>query len=129
MKKPFVLVAIGLCLALAAWAQPRLIAPKDAKALLAARADIALVDVRTREEFVAGRIPGSILLPYDQIDATSAAKVIGPKDRTVIVYCRSGRRSAIAAQALVSLGYKNVLDLGGIQAWPYETVSGEPGAP
>jgi rhodanese-related sulfurtransferase len=129
MRKSLTVLLLGLGLALSAQAQPRPISPKDAKAMLAARKGIVLLDVRTREEYVAERIPDSILLPYDQIDAASAAKIIGPKDRTVIVYCRSGRRSAIAAQALAALGYRDILDLGGIQSWPYEIVKGEPRSP
>ena len=43
---------------------------------------------------------------------------------TIIVYCRSGRRSAMAANKLELIGYKNVLDMGGIMSWPYKTVSG-----
>ena len=107
-------------------AKPALISPKAARDLLASGKDALLIDVRTLEEFVAGRIAGSVLLPYDQITATSAAAVVGPnKDRTVIVYCRTGRRSEIAAATLASLGYRKVLDLGGIGAWPYGTIKGE----
>jgi len=103
------------------------ISPKPARDMLAARKNIILLDVRTFEEFVAGRIEGSVLLPYDEIDAASTARVIGPnKDRTVIVYCQSGRRSGMAASTLVSLGYEKVLDLGGIVSWPYATIKGEP---
>ncbi len=103
------------------------ISPKTARDMLAARKNIILLDVRTFEEFVAGRIEGSVLLPYDEIDAASTARVIGPiKDRTVIVYCQSGRRSGMAASTLVSLGYEKVLDLGGIVSWPYATIKGEP---
>jgi len=104
------------------------ITPKAAKDLLAAKKDVILLDVRTLEEFVAGRIEGSVLLPYDEITAANAALFIGPnKDRTIIVYCRTGRRSAIASATLVSLGYRKVLDLGGIVSWPYATIKGEPG--
>jgi rhodanese-related sulfurtransferase len=111
-------------------AKPALISPKAARDLLASSKDALLVDVRSLEEFVAGRIAGSVLLPYDQITAASAAAVIGPnKDRTVIVYCRSGRRSEIAAATLVSLGYRRVLDLGGIASWPYATIKGQPKKP
>lgn len=110
--------------------RPALINPKTARDLLASGKDLVLLDVRTLEEFVAGRIAGSVLLPYDQITAASAAALIGPnKDRTVIVYCRTGRRSEIAAAALVSLGYRNVLDLGGIVSWPYGTIKGDPKKP
>ena len=83
-------------------AKPALISPKAARELLASDKTSLLLDVRTLEEFIAGRIAGSVLLPYDRITAASAAALIGPdKDRTVIVYCRTGRRSEIAAAALV----------------------------
>ena len=108
-------------------AKPVLISPKAARELLASGKEVLLLDVRTLEEFVAGRIAGSVLLPYDQITAASAAALIGPnKERTVIVYCRSGRRSEIAAATLASLGYRKVLDLGGIGSWPYGTIKGVP---
>jgi len=108
-------------------AKPALISPKAARELLASDKTSLLLDVRTLEEFIAGRIAGSVLLPYDRITAASAAALIGPnKDRTVIVYCRTGRRSEIAAAALISLGYRKVLDLGGIVSWPYGTIKGEP---
>lgn len=105
------------------------ISPKAVKDLLASGKEFVLLDVRTFEEFVAGRIQGSVLLPYDQITAATAAKVIGAKDKTVVVYCRTGHRSGIAAAALVSLGYTKVLDMGGILSWPYGTIAGEPKKP
>lgn len=101
------------------------ISPKAVKDLLASGKEFVLLDVRTFEEYVAGRIPGSVLLPYDQINAMTAAKAIGAKNRTVVVYCRTGRRSGIAAAALVSLGYTKVLDMGGILSWPYDTIAGQ----
>lgn len=96
------------------------ISPGDAKALIGTD-DVTLLDVREQEEYDEGHIDGAVLLPYDTITADSEAL---PEDKasTVIVYCRSGRRSAIAAETLAGLGYTNVYDLGGIQSWPYETV-------
>ncbi|MHB9005205.1 MAG: rhodanese-like domain-containing protein [Coriobacteriia bacterium] len=102
------------------------ISPKAVKDLLAGGKNFVLLDVRTFEEFIAGRIQGSVLLPYDQITAATAAKTIGAKDKTVVVYCRTGHRSGIAAATLVSLGYTKVLDMGGIISWPYATIAGEP---
>ncbi len=99
-----------------------LIEPAEAKALMAANAKTVLLDVRTAEEFAAGHIAGAKLLPYDAIDASSASGSIPSKDVPVIVYCRSGRRSAIAAKTLRDLGYRTVWDLGAIGAWPYGTV-------
>lgn len=133
MKKLFPQFFIVLVLALAATgatqAQSKAISPKSAKEILSAPKGAVLVDVRTREEFEDSRIPGSVLLPYDQITAGSAAKAIPSKDSPIIVYCRTGRRSQLAAASLVYLGYRNVLDLGGIASWPYETVKGAPGKP
>jgi len=129
MKRTLILSLFLGALALSAYSQAKTVSPAGAKELLANGGGTILLDVRTREEYAAGRIPGSILLPYDQIDASSASRVIGSKDRTVIVYCRSGRRSSIAAASLAALGYRNVFDLGAISSWPYGIVKGEPGKP
>jgi len=86
--------------------------------------DIILVDVRTPEEYREKRIPGSVLLPDYEI-RNRASEVIPDKNARIVVYCRSGRRSAEAAKVLKDMGYENVYDLGGIIDWPYETVSGK----
>jgi rhodanese-related sulfurtransferase len=99
-----------------------LINPEKAKALMASDKTAVLLDVRTAEEFNAGHIAGAKLLPYDEINAKTAARNITAKNTVIIVYCRSGRRSAIAAASLRELGYKTVWDLGGIQDWPYEVI-------
>ena len=85
--------------------------------------DVVVLDVRERDEYDAGHIAGAVLLPYTSVSAQTAAEAIPSKDSTVLVYCRSGRRSAIAAEALVDLGYQHVYDFGGILSWPYETVT------
>lgn len=96
------------------------ISPKDALDLLKGDKNAVLIDVRTQEEFQAVRIPGSILIPdYEIKDKIS--EVVPDKNKTVIVYCRSGRRSQAAAETLVKLGYTKVFDLGGIINWPYDT--------
>jgi|GEM_PF-900896 len=82
-----------------------------------------VLDVREQDEYDAGHIEGAKLLPYGSIDAESAAATLPSKDGVVLVYCRSGRRSAIAAQALADLGYTAVYDFGGINDWPYEVVT------
>ena len=99
----------------------RLISPADAKAMLESNPDILLLDVRTPEEYAAGYIAGSVLIPYDQIEAR-AGELPADKSTPIIVYCRSGRRSAIAAEVLAELGYTEIYDLGGIQDWPYDIV-------
>lgn len=78
--------------------------------------NFVLLDVRTQEEFDAGHIAGAVLLPYDEINV-KAATVLPDKEKEIVLYCRSGRRSAIAKKALVELGYKDVEDFGGINRW------------
>lgn len=83
---------------------------------LTQKEDFILLDVRTQEEFKAGHIPTAILLPYDAIEK-QASKVLPDTNKEIIVYCRSGRRSAIAADTLQKLGYTKVSDFGGINRW------------
>ena len=88
---------------------------------LNAQENFVLLDVRNQEEFNAGHIAGAILLPYDEINL-KAATVLPEKEKDIVLYCRSGRRSAIAKKALVELGYKDVEDFGGINRWKGELV-------
>ena len=78
-----------------------------------------ILDVRTREEYDQGHIPGAVLIPDTEIKAR-AEEVLTDKDQLILVYCRSGRRSKLAAQILVELGYTNIKEFGGIIHWPYE---------
>lgn len=121
MKKPAI-VALAAVLGLGGALGAQTITPAKAKALLETDKSAVLLDVRTLQEFADGHISGAVLLPYTDIDAASAAKAIPAKDTVVVVYCRSGRRSAIAATSLRNLGYKTVWDLGGIIDWPYGVV-------
>ena len=79
-----------------------------------------ILDAREQDEYDAGHIPGAILIPYTQIEA-KASEMLADKDQLILVYCRSGRRSKIAAEALVEMGYTNIKEFGGILDWPYET--------
>ena len=88
---------------------------------LNSKENFVLLDVRTQEEFNAGHIPTAILLPYDEINL-KASTVLPDKEKEIVLYCRSGRRSAIAKKALVELGYKDVKDFGGISRWQGELV-------
>ncbi len=85
-----------------------------ARALAAAGARV--VDVRTPQEFASGHVPGAINIPYDELPGRAAE--IGPPATRVVLYCRSGRRSGIAAEALEKAGYTNVYDLQAVSAWP-----------
>ncbi len=85
--------------------------------------DYILLDVRTLEEFEPAHIKGAMLLPVTEIQ-DKASEQLGDKDAIILVYCRSGNRSAQAAKQLLDMGYTRVYDFGGIIDWPYETVSG-----
>ena len=91
----------------------------DAKKIMDSKKDIIILDVREKDEFDEGHIPNAILIPYTQIEQ-KAESVIPDKNKQILVYCRSGRRSKIASEALVKLGYTNVNEFGGIIDWPYE---------
>ncbi|MCL2632579.1 MAG: rhodanese-like domain-containing protein [Coriobacteriia bacterium] len=99
----------------------RVISADDVKALIDGDEPYTLVDVRTESEFIAGHIPTAVSIPGDSLSAY-APSAFPDKDELIIVYCLSGGRSANAAQLLISLGYTNVYDLGGIMMWPYEIV-------
>ena len=97
------------------------ITPQQAKARMA-EPGVIVLDVRMQQEYGAGHIANAVLLPLPLIEAgdTEVARVLPDKDAEILVYCRSGRRSAIAANALINMGYTNVFDFGGINDWPYE---------
>ena len=97
------------------------ITPQEAKALMDTETDYVILDTRTTEEFAEGHIEGAIMIPEYEI-ADRAEKELPKKDQLILVYCRSGRRSKIAADELVKLGYTNVKEFGGIIDWPYEVV-------
>lgn len=83
--------------------------------LLADRASgVLLLDVRTEAEYAQGRIPGAALLPHDALEASFRE---ADPARPIVVYCRSGNRSAIAKRTLEALGYRNVADFGGLGNW------------
>lgn len=97
------------------------ISAAEAKALMDSEKDYVIIDARTQEEYDAGHIPGAVLIPEYEI-ADRAESKLPDKNQLILVYCRSGRRSKIASQALVDLGYTNVKEFGGIIDWEYETV-------
>jgi phage shock protein E len=73
-----------------------------------------VIDVRTEAEWNDGHMEGAILIPYDVIGAKIAA-VAKDKTKRIYVYCRTGRRSQIAKEALEKLGYKDVKNLGSLE--------------
>jgi rhodanese-related sulfurtransferase len=78
--------------------------------------DALILDVRSPAEFAEGHIPNAILLPHTLINE-QAVTLLPDKTQTILVYCRTGNRSAEATKTLLELGYTNVFDFGGIVDW------------
>ena len=95
------------------------ITAQEAKEIMDTQEGYIILDVRTQEEYDEGHIPGATQISHEEI-AEKAEEVLTDKDQLILVYCRSGRRSKIAAEALVELGYTNIKEFGGILDWPYE---------
>ena len=97
------------------------ITAEEAKKIMDSGEEHIILDTREQDEFDEGHIKGSILIPYTEIE-NKAEEMLPDKDAQILVYCRSGRRSKIASEALSKLGYTNVKEFGGIIDWPYEVV-------
>ena len=94
----------------------------EAIAIMESESDYIILDVRTTEEFADKHIPDAINIPNETI-GTEDIPELPDKDQLILVYCRSGNRSKQASDKLVNLGYTNIVEFGGINDWPGETVS------
>jgi len=125
MKKalPILLAAILLvgCAAPAEGGSYRQIDMADAITMMEEETGYIILDVRTPEEFADRHIPGAINVPNETI-GTEDIPELPDKDQLILVYCRSGNRSKQASEKLVALGYTNIVEFGGINDWPGETV-------
>lgn len=126
----FSILTLSACAAPAAAAAPtptatpaayKKISAADAKARMDSGDEIIILDVRTKEEYDAGHIKGAILVPNETI-IDEQPELLPDLDAEILVYCRSGNRSAQAAKKLLAIGYTNVVDFGGIIDWPYDVV-------
>jgi len=97
----------------------RRISATQAREMMTRYPDAIILDVRSEREFATGHIPGAILLPDFEI-SDKASEILKDYYNLILVYCQSGNRSRGATSLLVSMGYVNVYDFGGINAWPYE---------
>ena len=95
------------------------ISAQEAKEIMDTTEGYIILDVRTQKEYDERHIPNAILIPDTEI-AEKAEESLTDKDQMLLVYCRSGRRSKLAAETLVELGYTNIREFGGIIDWPYE---------
>ena len=99
--------------------QPGSISPEEAQKRLKSGEDVILLDVRTPGEYAENHIPGSVLIPVDELEKCAETE-LPDKSKVLFVYCRSGNRSTAASNILTELGYKKVYNLGGIIDWPYK---------
>lgn len=98
------------------------ITPEEAHDIMLKESDYVILDVRMETEFKEGHIHSAVLLPdYEIVDR--ASEVLPDKDKMILVYCRSGRRSKNASAELAAQGYTNVYEFGGIIDWPYDVVT------
>lgn len=95
------------------------ITPVAAQNQLIDSPETILLDVRTLEEYNELHIEGALLIPSTEIKDRIETQ-IPDKSTPIIVYCRSGNRSKKASEQLISMGYRHVFDLGGIQSYPYK---------
>lgn len=97
------------------------ITAQQAKEIMDTEREYIILDVRTEEEYEEGHIPKATLIPDYEIEI-KAEEILKDKNQLILVYCRSGRRSKLAAESLIKLGYTNIKEFGGIIDWPYEVV-------
>jgi len=98
----------------------RKITAAQAKEMIDSKAYDFIIDVRTAQEFAQGHIPNAVLIPNETITTSRQPEELPDLHAVLLVYCRSGNRSAQAVKKLVALGYTKVYDFGGIGDWPYE---------
>lgn len=101
------------------------ISQEEAKEMMLRDDGHVIVDVRREDEYEAGHIPGAILIPNEEIE-TEPPELLPDRDQIILIYCRSGRRSKIAAQKLADMGYTRLYEFGGIIDWTGEITTDVP---
>ena len=117
------LIMAGCSVPMEQEASYRQISMDEAITMMETESNYIILDVRTPEEFAEKHIPHAINIPNETI-GTAEIPELPDKGQLILVYCRSGNRSKQASEKLVSLGYTNIVEFGGINDWPGETVSG-----
>ena len=102
----------------------RQITMEEAVTMLEEETGYTILDVRTAQEYSEKHIPGAINIANESI-GTEDIPELPDKDQLILVYCRSGNRSKQASEKLVKLGYTNIVEIGGINSWPGETVTSD----
>ena len=106
------------------------ITPDEAAEMMATGNGYVVVDVRSKEEYDKGHIPGAINVPIDSLKQdirnNEAIPELADKKKVYMIYCRSGRRSNEAAKLLSGFGYKHIYEFGGIIDWKGEIEASKP---
>ena len=118
------LLLIAGCAAPAQESGYRQVTAEEAIALMEKESGYIILDVRTAQEYSEKHIPKAVNIPNESI-GTEEIPTLPDKNQLILVYCRSGNRSKQASEKLAALGYTNIVEFGGINSWPGETVSGE----
>ena len=118
------LLLIAGCAAPAQESGYRQVTAEEAFALMEKESGYIILDVRTAQEYSEKHIPDAVNIPNESIGAEDLP-ALPDKNQLILVYCRSGNRSKQASEKLAALGYTNIVEFGGINSWPGETVSGE----
>ena len=128
MKKiiPFLMALLLLagCGAQSEESTYRQVNAEEADSMMEEETGYIILDVRTAQEYSEKHIPGAINIPNETI-GTEDIPELPDKEQLILVYCRSGNRSKQASEKLVKLGYTNIVEIGGINSWPGETVAGD----
>ena len=128
MKKiiPFLMALLLLagCGAQSEESTYRQVNAEEAATMMEEESGYIILDVRTAQEYSEKHIPGAINIANESI-GTEDIPELPDKDQLILVYCRSGNRSKQASEKLVKLGYTNIVEIGGINSWPGETVDGD----
>ncbi len=128
MKKiiPFLMALLLLagCGAQSEESTYRQVKAEEADSMMEEETGYIILDVRTAQEYSEKHIPGAINIANESI-GTEDIPELPDKDQLILVYCRSGNRSKQASEKLVKLGYTNIVEIGGINSWPGETVAGD----
>ena len=116
------LILAGCSVPMEQEASYRQISMDEAITMMETESNYIILDVRTPEEFAEKHIPHAINIPNETI-GTAEIPELPDKGQLILVYCRSGNRSKQASDKLIRLGYTNIVEFGGINDWPGETVS------
>ena len=118
------LLFLSGCGAVSAEKTYRQITMEEAVTMMEEETEYIILDVRTAEEYSEKHIPGAINIANESI-GTEEISELPDKDQLILVYCRSGNRSKQASEKLAKLGYTNIVEIGGINSWSGETVTGD----